>query len=76
MAKQLTNGKKTLFALGDAKFSSSSPIRGHVRSPLKKFTEVLKQHGDVIEIDEYLTSQLCSHCFRRLVKTTENTKDR
>lgn len=63
---ELQNGKRTLFALGDVRFSGNSPIKGHRRFPHARLVKCLKQRGDVILIDEFRTSKLCSKCFRQL----------
>jgi hypothetical protein len=65
VCKRITNGdRRTIVAFGAASFSSSSP--GHASTPRKALKERLRQHcALVVDIDENLTSQVCSCCHKR-----------
>lgn len=63
---RLTGGRprQTVVAFGAAGFSASSP--GHATAGKKNIKRCLRQCGvQVIDIDEYLTSQICSNCHQR-----------
>lgn len=59
---------KALICIGSANFSSSSPMKGHVKCPgsqrLKKYFKK-KRDCVVIDVDEYNTSRVCGKCFKR-----------
>lgn len=69
IANDIANGKRTLLFMGSPPAHENSPIRGHVKAPLHKLFDVIKNHPLiwVVVIDEYLTTQLCSHCKLQLM---------
>lgn len=64
---------RTLVVIGDCTVASNSPIKGYVRMPVRKLYEELRKcnNCDVIELDEFRTTQLCSFCWRH-VKTAKS----
>lgn len=63
IAKEIVGGgKRVLVAIGSTKFEANSPIRGYVRTPQPKLLRRLKVIADVVEVDEYRTTILCSTC--------------
>ena len=67
LCRQLSQGSsQTVVAFGAAGFSSSS--RGHAPGPVKAIRERLRQHCRVVDVDEYLSSQVCSKCHQRTLK--------
>lgn len=54
---------KSLVLLGDTEFAANSPIRGYVRTPNKKIVKHLKNIADVLRVNEFRTTKLCSCCF-------------
>lgn len=66
MAKELVRGHEgsTLIFIGSTYVAPNSPIKGYVRTPLPKLCRILKQYADVVEVDEFRTTVLCSRCWR------------
>lgn len=66
MARAFVRGHrgKTLIFIGSTYVAPNSPIRGYVRTPLPKLLRVLKKYADVVEVDEFRTTKLCSNCFQ------------
>lgn len=58
--------KNTLFFAGDGNFASNSPIRGYVRTPIRKFLKILRLYCDVLSVNEFRTTALCSLCYRNV----------
>ncbi len=60
--QRITHGTKkrdVLVGYGDGSFSSCS--KGHAPGPVKALRTRLCHHAIVIDVDEHLTSQICSH---------------
>lgn len=53
---------KSLIILGDTETSSDSIIRGYIRTPNKILTKHISQFADVLRINEFRTTKLCSTC--------------
>ncbi len=62
LCKRITNGKKTLFGLGDWSKQDSGIIKRHPTAPVKKFGKVMRKHAFVQMLDEWGTSKGCSLC--------------
>lgn len=60
---EITMGQKILFFEGNGSIPATSPIEGYVRLPNKRFRHLLKEKCDVVRIDEFHTTKLCSKCF-------------
>lgn len=56
---------RALVVIGSAKIAANSPMKGYVRTPHPKLMQALKRQPrvDVLEIDEFRTTKLCSDCF-------------
>lgn len=52
----------TLVFLGAGKIAANSPIKGHARTSVERVVEYLKRIADVVYIDEFRTTILCSEC--------------
>ncbi|HZK61772.1 MAG TPA: hypothetical protein VFC41_06815, partial [Anaerovoracaceae bacterium] len=70
LCRRLTGGDpNTIIAYGDAGFSSTS--KGNAPTPNKGFKNRIHMHcRNIVPIDEYLTSQVCSECHTRNLVTT------
>ena len=67
IVEDITNkDKNTIVAYGSGGFSSTS--KGFLPGPCKKLKIQLKNKCNFIDINEYLTSQICSKCLCKLVK--------
>ena len=65
ICKRISQGdRETIVGFGNG--SNVSRGFGHAPAPSKELRERLKQHCKVVLIDEYLTSQICSHCHSKL----------
>lgn len=64
LAKELVGHHKhrTLVHIGASKTAANSPMKGYVRSPQKMLLRKLKIFADVLEVNEYKTTKLCSRC--------------
>ena len=73
LCKRVTQGdRETIVAFGAAEFSSCS--KGHAPTNRKEFKRRLRSHcRHVVDVDEYLTSQVCSQCHRRNLKYPSKT---
>lgn len=59
---------KTLVFYGNAKvFGSNFAIKGHARVSHSKLQAALERFADVIYVDEFRTSKLCSKCYNPLI---------
>ena len=59
-------GKRTLVGFGDRSVASAKGVvTGHRFGPSNRLRHELKRYATVVEIDEHLTSQVCSCCKRR-----------
>lgn len=67
---------KSLIIVGDQTTAANSPIKGYVRTPIRDVIDKLRQQTncDVIDFDEFRTTQLCSFCWERA--KTSTTPDR
>lgn len=71
-AKNTVWQKKTLIFVGDCGMTvSNSPIRGYLRTPMRRFLKILRLYCDVVLVDEYLTTKTCSKCYK-LVDTANS----
>lgn len=62
-----TNPKKsTLVFIGDAEIGANSPIKGYVRTAIRRFTKILSIYCDVIRIGEWRTTKNCQKCHVRV----------
>lgn len=66
-SKKLMTNKQTLrttllFIGTCGRNVSNDPIKGYMRSPIKRFMTKVKLFADVIHVGEYRTSQVCSSC--------------
>lgn len=69
LAKQFAvRGKNTLICVGNFRMASNSPIKGHVRTPKRLMISKMQIYADVLIVDEFRTSQLCSKCHSVLEK--------
>lgn len=75
VSKSLVQNRKALVFVGASKISSNSPMRGYIRSPQRALLKALRTHADVVEVNEYRTTQLCSqtNC-HQFVKTSRSPK--
>lgn len=63
LARRLApKGTKTLIGFGNWS-QHDGVVKGHPKTPTKKFKRELRKVATVVEIDEYLTSQVCSECW-------------
>lgn len=53
---------KTLIILGDTKTPADSVIKGYIRTPNKHIVKQLEQVADILQINEFRTTKLCSKC--------------
>lgn len=53
---------RTLVIIGSTKTAANSPIKGYIKVPSPQLLRALRVHTDVIEINEFRTTVLCSHC--------------
>lgn len=67
------NQVRTLVVIGDCTVAANSPIKGYMRTPIRQLYEELRKcnNCDVLELDEFRTTQLCSFCWRH-VKTAKS----
>lgn len=54
--------KDALVFVGDTQFSPNSPIRGYVRTKIRHFIKTLRKFADVVPVNEFRTTKLCSNC--------------
>lgn len=59
---------RTLICIGNYKWPANSPIKGHVRSPTRLLVSKMQMYSDVLIVDEFRTTMLCSNCFSVLEK--------
>lgn len=59
---------KTLIIMGNCTPAANSPMKGYVRTPICGLVEQLEKfhNCDVVELDEFRTTQLCSFCWKRV----------
>lgn len=57
---QLDN--KTLLFIGSTRLEANSPIKGYPRVPQPKILKELQRRYDVVEVNEFRTTVLCSKC--------------
>lgn len=58
--------KKTLMFIGSTRLAANSPIKGYGRVPQPKILMELKRRCDVIEVNEFRTTVLCSKCHNEM----------
>lgn len=63
MAQELICDKHTLIFIGAATMAANSPIKGYARVPMPKICASFKRHADIMYVDEFRTTKLCSRCF-------------
>lgn len=56
------DAKRPLIAIGSTRSESNSPVKKYIRTPHSKLLEVLKERAEVLEINEFMTTQACSNC--------------
>ncbi|XP_031639166.1 uncharacterized protein LOC116351226 [Contarinia nasturtii] len=85
LAKKIENraDRTIIYAVGDARFAAGSPIKGHLRMPIRGIIAILnKYYVLLVDVDEFRTSMLCSRCHCMLQKPkyhkpeSRNIKDR
>lgn len=59
--------KKTLLFIGSTHLPANSPIKGYGRVPQPKILKELKRRCDVVEVDEFRTTVLCSKCHNECI---------
>lgn len=76
LAKRLVGShiRKTLVFVGASKTAANSPMKGYMRSPHSLLLRKLRVFADVVEINEYNTTKLCSRCFAPML--TSDSKSR
>ena len=67
LCREITNDdRNAIVFLGAGSFSTN--MKGHVPSKYKKIKNCLKNNYDVIDINEFYTSQTCSYCLNHFGK--------
>lgn len=57
------DSEKCLLVCGNSPIPAASPIKGYARPPIKETIKYLRQFHDVVIIDEFRTTKLCSWCY-------------
>lgn len=57
--------RQNLIYLGNLQMAGNSPMAGHPRTSLGDYNKSLQQRCDVLYIDEFRTTQVCSACHTR-----------
>lgn len=72
IAKSLIDDSpRALVAIGSTRTPANSPIKGYIRTPNPQLLRALQTRADVVEIGEFRTTLLCSHCrgtYRKTVR--------
>lgn len=73
--KSIIKHRKALVFIGASKIAANSPMRGYVRSPQRALLKAFRIHADVVLVDEFRTTMLCSqkNC-HQMVKTSKSPK--
>lgn len=64
------DAKKPFIAIGSTQIEADSPIKKYVRTPHSKLLAALKRRADVLEINEFMTTQACSNCKIKIKTST------
>jgi hypothetical protein len=67
--------KKVIVGFGNWGNPRDSIIRGHRRGPVKEIKDKLKKWCELVDVDEFRTSKLCSCCHHETVKVKFNEKE-
>jgi hypothetical protein len=59
--KVVGSSRNTLIGLGDWS-QIDGVVKGHPKAPSKRIEKALRKVADVVKVDEYRTSQICSKC--------------
>lgn len=65
LCKEITKNGPTLFIVGQYEVPANSPMRGYVRTPNRRLYKYLREYCDVLQVDEFRTTMLCSTCHHR-----------
>jgi hypothetical protein len=68
----LGKDRQKVAVFGDGVFAGS--MKGLPPAPVTAIRDHLARHGKVVLVDEYLTSQVCSHCDRRMTERVDGRK--
>lgn len=58
IVKGIVQDRKALIFVGATKFSGSSPVKGYVRSLHKALLQAMRVHDDVVETNEFRTTNV------------------
>lgn len=74
-AKSIIKNRKALVFIGASKIAANSPMRGYIRSPQRALLKAMRIHADVVLVDEFRTTMLCSqkNC-HQMVRTSLSPK--
>lgn len=59
--------RSTLVFVGDANIAANSPVKGYVRTPIRRFVKILSIYADVVKVREWGTTKNCHKCHSRVV---------
>lgn len=57
---------KPLVCIGASKLAANSPIKGYVRTPQRLIISAFRRYADVVLVNEFRTTMLCSICHERV----------
>lgn len=60
---------RTIVFIGSTKTAANSIIRGYIRTPQPMLLQKLRRFADVVEVNEFRTTILCSSCYKKAPPT-------